>query len=70
MRVRACLLQAGNSMHPGVVRSWKATVTVMLWDEIMLILGLVHSTSGNSALGWGCFGAGCMAMVIAFVGLR
>jgi bacteriorhodopsin len=61
---------AGNTMRRSIVLSWSSTIRMMVWDEIMLTLGLIHSISGNSTGGWICFWAGCASMVFTFLSIR
>ena len=61
---------AGNTMKPAVVRSWRKTAFVMMCDEIMLLLGLFHSISGESTLGWIAFWLSFCMMLVTFWGIR
>jgi bacteriorhodopsin len=65
------LAASGNSMSRSVIKDWKTTLTTIVWDEVMLISGVVHSMSdpwslrGNLLLAFACF---CLTQV--FSGVR
>lgn len=44
----------GNSMRTSLVESWPETVKMLLWDELMLVFGLLHSISNNAPWGMAC----------------
>ena len=45
-------------------------MTMMAWDELMLVLGLLHSLLANSYVGWSCFWISCFAGLMVFRGVR
>jgi len=42
----------GNSMSTKLVRSWKDTLIILFYDEMMLICGLLHSLTYHTSWGW------------------
>jgi len=36
------LSAVGNSMKPTLVLSWRKTMSVLIWDEVMLTFGILH----------------------------
>ena len=61
---------SGNAIHSGIVRCWRSTLTMMAWDELMLVLGLLHSILADSYAGWSCFWISCFAGLMVFRGVR
>jgi len=59
------LASLGSSMQDSLVQDWGIVIRAILWDEVMLTLGLTHTFLGPGLYGWICFGcAGCCFMTV------
>jgi bacteriorhodopsin len=36
---------SGNTMNSSLVKSWSDTAKLLMWDELMILCGLLHSVS-------------------------
>ncbi len=60
----------GNSMRSSLVKSWPDTLKMLLLDEIMLVLGLLHSISNNSLWGLVCLALAVVSFFYVFQFIR
>ncbi len=53
-----------KTLNPIQVRSWKDTLILLLWDEAMLITGLLHSLCAHTWYGWTMEAASCGCLIM------
>jgi len=60
----------GNSMSTKLVRSWKDTLVILFYDEVMLICGLLHSLTNHTSYGWIFEALACLCLYKVFMGVH
>ena len=67
------LAAVGNSMRKDFVSDWTQVMKIILWDEVMLVLGLIHTVicrTDSSFLSHTSFVLSCVAMAMVYAGIH